>query len=743
MAAKRMRSADRSDLLKRYRERVHISAKWREEDGYDKLWCKLVDLYRGKHFQGKALNNEDRIAVNIAFATINVIAPTVSLNNPKLVVFSQKNEDALKATIIETVLNYWWGRYDFQEELALAVKDYLVVGHGWLKVGWRYVEEIKAVQAAETAADADDGSSDAALTPEDTAEKPADEPDDAEVDADPEYEVTQDRPFVERVSWDDIFVNPEAKTLLSADWIAQRMVKSLAEVKQDKRYRQKARACLTPDSQQDKRFSKNMDDLSDDVQRVTLWEFYDMRMGTMCVFSEKGDELLLDPIPQPYAFGHPFVMLRNYEVPDMFYPMGDVEALEPLQDELNKTRSQLMNQRKRYNRKFLIREDAFDAAGISALQDDTDNVLVPVVDTDNPLQDLIIPLPQTSIDAQMFQYIPSLLADMDRISGVAEFQRGETSPTRKTATEASMINDAASSRAQDKLGSIEKMIGKVAQRVIQLAQQYMTQDTEVRVLGKNGFPVWIPFSRQDVQGEYDFSVEAGSTQPLNESQRRSQALQLLQTFTPYASAGLVNVQELIRYTLAYGFGIKNPDKFMMGQSPQQAPGEQAKSPKQSLIETMNYKDTPPDIQRQLEAGAGLTPSTVGGSSPGELSLGKVAPAMAGQQQQAVTAQQGMQASALSQLSSQQHAATQQTSQHAHEASMHHEKTKHEFAKGEQAHAQQILQGVAQAHQGAAASAQGAQQQADATDQQAAHAQAGQVMGAALAPQPETTADTDE
>ena len=38
---------------------------------------------------------------------------------------------------------------------------------------------------------------------------------------------------------------------------------------------------------------------------------------------------LIKPKPMPYATGHPFVMLRNYEVSDQFYPFGDVAQLEP------------------------------------------------------------------------------------------------------------------------------------------------------------------------------------------------------------------------------------------------------------------------------------------------------------------------------------------------------------------------------------------------------------------------------
>jgi hypothetical protein len=99
----------------------------------------------------------------------------------------------------------------------------------------------------------------------------------------------------------------------------------------------------------------------------------------MSVFCDGSDKFLVTPIKIPFAFGHPFVMLRNYEIPDHFYPMGELEAIEPLQMELNQTRTQMMNHRKRFSRKWLYKESAFDADGRSALESDEDNVMVPVI----------------------------------------------------------------------------------------------------------------------------------------------------------------------------------------------------------------------------------------------------------------------------------------------------------------------------------------------------------------------------
>lgn len=630
--AKKLTAGQRNDLIKRYRGRVEHSMRKREKEGYSRLWKKLIDLYRGRHFLESSLSDgEDRIAVNICFATINVIAPSVAVNYPKLEVYARKSTDDGKASILETVLNYWWQHYKIQREMNLAVRDFLIVGHGWLKVGWRYVEQLKQLEEHELTETANVEGDSTKVVPEDQSTPTGEDPESASTEGSPEYEVAEDRPFVERVSPFDVFVDPEAKTLASAKWVAQKIVKPLEEVRQDERYRLKGRKALEADGTLNPNWLEEGGEPNDDIRRVTIFEFYDLVLGTMSVFPHHGTEFLLDPIPMPYSFGHPFVMLRNYEVPDEFYPMGDIEALEPLQMELDKTRSMMMNQRKKFNRKFLYNPEAFDQSGTNLLKSDVDNVMVPILNGNIPLNEAVIPLAQVPVDPGLYQYSQDTEANMDRVSGVTEYQQGAVPEIRRTATEASMIQDAANARSADKIAQVELLIAEVGERVVQLAQQFLTEDQEARIVGKNGYPIWIPFGRDAIQGEYDFSVEAGSTQPHNESYRKNQALQLLQAMTPWAQAGLVNAQELLRFALTYGFQIKNPDEFMAQAQPQPQGGEQQKSPHQSLIETMNYKDAPPDIQRQIETMAGFQPSQMGGSSAAEQALAKHAAAV-GQQQ---------------------------------------------------------------------------------------------------------------
>ena len=72
-----------TELLKKYREKSEQSRRWRVEERYDDLWSRLIDLYRGKHHRTDI--KEDQLLVNIAFATINVISPAVSINQKMLI----------------------------------------------------------------------------------------------------------------------------------------------------------------------------------------------------------------------------------------------------------------------------------------------------------------------------------------------------------------------------------------------------------------------------------------------------------------------------------------------------------------------------------------------------------------------------------------------------------------------------------------------------------------------------------
>ena len=574
-------------------QKITAAARWRDEMGYDQLWRRMVDLYRGKHWPRTTVSNEDLIAVNLAFSTVNVIAPAVSVNHPKIVVTPNKPEDEDRAAFVEAVVNHLWRHHDFRKPFRRSVKDFLIFGHGWLKVGWNFVEQERTLSDSERDELFIDAVGETDLFAMENPEMAGDLPTDEQMAAnipDTAMMVVEDQPFIERVSPYDIYIDPEATCLEDAQWICQRIVRPLEEAKKDKRYKASARKNLGADSVLNPMFTptdREQQDqyLQDIVDRTVIFEFYDIVNNKMSVLAQNGQEFLVDPIPMPYAYGQPFVMLRNYDVPDYFYPMGDLEAIESLQEELDKTRSQLVNARKRYARKYLFHERSFGPEGREALEADEDGRLVPVVDENKSLNEVVVPMPQTPLSPEIYNYSAIIEQDINTVSGVSEYARGSMPEIRRTATEASIIADAQNARAADKLAIIEIGIGHLARRVIQLMQQFMTGQQMAQVADRGGQNLFVPFERDDIIGEYDFSVEGGSTQPMNETIRKQQAVSLMNAVAPLVGV-VIDPAALAKYVLQTGFGVKNPDKFLI------QPGQQ----------------TPQDLEAaQTESGGVLNP----------------------------------------------------------------------------------------------------------------------------------------
>jgi hypothetical protein len=333
-----------------------------------------------------------------------------------------------------------------------------------------------------------------------------------------------------------------------ARWIAQRIRRPLEDVKKDKRYNSTARQEAAPSH-----YSKWGQDAyrprrstSPDDAYVEVWEWYDIDRNTVSVFCDGSDKFLVAPKEIPFAFGQPFVMIRNYDVPETFYPMGELEAIEPLQHELNQTRTQMMNHRKRFSRKWLYKETAFDTDGRQALESDEDNVMVPVISEDN-LGNVIAPMPAVINPPEFYNQSDLISMDMNRVSGVTEYQQGAMPEIRRTATEAAIVQDASNARASDKLAIIERSIGECARRLVMLAQQFMTGEQAIRVVGSEAQPLWLTFDRDYIQGEFDYEVEGGSTAPMNESFRRQRALQIVGWDSGHGETGCLRVAVRFRY----------------------------------------------------------------------------------------------------------------------------------------------------------------------------------------------------
>lgn len=560
--------------------KVTEGVKWRKDAKFDETWSKLIKLYANRYEYPELDGYQDVIAPNMVFSTVNVIVPSIVVNYPKITVTATKQEFEATAGTVEAVANYHWRHFDVHKEFRAVVKDFAVIGHGWCKTTWEYEEKLESWTLEEWQAEAQQALTEIEMKRQQAVSAgvdPATLPSDEQVLAGiPKRKTTviKDNPVVERVSPFDVFVDPNGTRIKDVGWIAQRMYVPYSKASKRKDWDETARKRMNKTTM--KAAKEDIDVNYENEERlgdscfVVVWEFYDLLEGTVATFADGADRFLSEPKPIPFAFEHPFVYVTNYEVPEKFYPIGDVEAVAPLQMELALTRTQMVADRKRFRRMYLVREDDIGPDGMDAMRSGDDNAIISV-EGDKPFGDILAPVQTTALPPEFYNQTAMILDDINLVSGVSEYQRGSVAEIRRTATEASMIQDASNARAADKLTIIERAIGEVAQRLVQLSQQFLGTEQVAKIVGENGVTSWVPYSREDIQGEFDFSVEAGSTQPQNETARRQSAMQMMDAMAPFIGTGVIDPRKVAEHVLRNGFGIKNPSEFMMP-PPQMAPG---------------------------------------------------------------------------------------------------------------------------------------------------------------------------
>lgn len=597
--------------------RVNDAMKWRKNAGFDEKWAKIIKMYANQYEYSELSGYTDIIAPNMLFSTANVIIPSIMVNHPKITVSARKQDFDAQAPVIEAVANYYWQHFDFHDELKLLIKDFVVLGLGVAKVTWLleeetedtphdvWVEDVKEqlLQAAQARLQAEQAGLDLEFPTEEEI-----------ISSVPSVRTVarQDRPHVERISPFDIYIDPDATRLKNARWIAQRLYVPLQEAKEfkgwDERARKKLKGTAMSQAKKDYDLMFSGEERGRESDFVVVWEYYDLVSGMLCTFAEGCDEFLSAPDDFPYPFGHPFVFAQNYVVPEKLYPMGDLESILPLQMELALTRTQMVNDRKRFRRMYMYKPDEIGPDGLAALTSSDDNALIPV-DTDGPFSDVIAPINTTSLPPEFYNQTAMILDDMDRTSAVTEYQRGSVSEVRRTATEASMIQDMSNARSADKLATIELCISEIAERCVQLTQEFLTTEQVAKIVGPDGSTQWVQYDRDSVQGEFDFQVEAGSTQPRNETFRRQSALQLLDAMAPFIQAGVIDPAKLAEHVLRNGFGVKDPATFIVQQQP--APQVQ-QPPSQGALPAGMPAGMPPDMPQGMPQGM---PQDMGGMMP--------------------------------------------------------------------------------------------------------------------------------
>jgi hypothetical protein len=464
----------------------------------------------------------DIVSVNISFSTISTLVPFIADEAPRFNVEPYSGDaSADSAAILTSILNRMWESDEIlgQHHLTDAAFDYLLYGDGYVKVGYRIYEDL---QYSETG------------------------------DVVKGRGIDKAKFLVSRVSPWDIWIDPYSDGVYNARWVCQRVLIPKRELVGDDRYKildndEVSPGVVAMDNTYAPEDADRIDYFTGDDEWVAVYEYYDTVDNWMMSFVLDGPEW---PVRYAVNVKCPIVQIDNYRIPNSPYHIGELENVRSLQEELNKTRSQMVTHKRRNIMKWLVRTDHLSDEAMDAVKSSRINDIIPIEGND-PFERSIMAVTPTPIDTSTYALDAQIQADINEITGVNDYLRGGGG-VKRTATEASIIEGATNVRTRHKLLDIESGARHIGQLLLDIMADVVPltdfEELTLLVTGREAEKLNLLLGaseiKTDVQatptpetfvGKYVVFVERGSTElrnPQLRAQKMKEMVQIMLGATP-------------------------------------------------------------------------------------------------------------------------------------------------------------------------------------------------------------------
>jgi hypothetical protein len=424
------------DLARLASDQLKSGKTYRQSKRED-VWRKSEVAYAGNHWTRTPTTGDrtaDLTVVNLCFSTVNTIQPYITGEEPVFYVEPYGGgADSTNAIMLQAYLNRTWRSRETGGQLALraSVMNKLIHGDGFMKTSW----ELKDVYP-----------------------ESIDEP------------VQVAKIYVDRVSPWNIWIDQWSDGIDNARWVCERFYVTYDVLKKDDRYSVPA-GITTGGSRMDEDDSdENKGENPGPSDWIAVYEFYDLEERRLISIIDESEV----PLRVVDDVTCPIVQVPGHLIPNSPYHQGEIEQIWPLQQELNKTRSEMSTHRRRNAAKVFVKKEAIGVEGIKSLQSPIVGELVPVTG-DGPLEGLVKVVDFQNISADNYNMTDVIRTDIFEITGVTEYQRGAAPDIRRTATEVNVMEGASNVKLRAQLASLETALRGVGELILGMAADIFPQ----------------------------------------------------------------------------------------------------------------------------------------------------------------------------------------------------------------------------------------------------------------------------
>lgn len=495
---------------------------WRNQTGDKAGWPRFVKEFKGDWDSLQSSVDIPMIPINLVFAFVKTEVARMYFRDPWITVNPKRQEDLGAARIAEQLINYMWQEIALKRELKLAMMDALIVGHGWIKLG--YTAKIGKKEVVES-------------------KRGPGRPKKDEPPMDSNEYVQSENVFAYHVPFDQVLFDPSATWPVtnSARWMAFKTVKPLSVVQNCGLYKPEVVDTLkgseTPPPQ-----------AGSEGKWVAIYEIWDKDHKLVKTVSPGCEKYLREPMDWDYEFdGFPAEMISFNPVPNEPYPLSDIAPWEGQVVELMKMHSIMVNHLKRWNRQIFLKAGLVTEEEKAKFKQSIDGA---IIEYQGNKEDIFVP-PYAAVQQDIYG-VWNLTMDIFRnVGGQSEVERGAAAKSAtRTLGELRLAMQGSRTRADEKVDMLEESITSIARKLLTIMQKKFDIPKIIRIIGpralekaqildrpsaqgpeaqtayssNNSFSV----TKEDIKGEMDIDCLAGSTIPLNKENQ----LEIMEKLTP-------------------------------------------------------------------------------------------------------------------------------------------------------------------------------------------------------------------
>lgn len=485
---------------------------YRAKQAKEELFREVYRRYRS-YLEVSQETTRSTLFIPESFTLVETVAPRLTARKPTFKVMPRKGADITKADLVGAHLDYRYDRMGLQHKIKVYVKQGLIYGTSFMKMGW---------------------------------------------------DASRKSPVAEPIDIADMFGDPESYNW-SDGYVIHRYWKQLWELKKSKvKYAGLDKLKDREDSSSDKdQMRQDRDSIQgipyenhhDGIEILEQWKWVDGEIRVR-VLADRTYVIRDDSNPLPLD-EFPFVPFFDQEVPFEKWGIGEIEPIMDLQDEENTTRNQRVDEKNLSIHNMWVvsklagidYKNIYSKPGGIILANDINGIKA---------------LEKQNITQNSIEELKLIKEDIRNATGVNDYVRGAET-TNSTATEVVSKTQEANQRFSEKINNLEISLKKIGEWIVALDAAFLTTDIKVRITGENGMEE-KPLSREDIKAGYDIDIETGSSLPANPDLRRQQMVQMLQVVGPY----LINpngipdgMRELLR-SIIQSYDFKNTDKILQG-----------------------------------------------------------------------------------------------------------------------------------------------------------------------------------